>query len=127
MPPPSPAPDSKRLRAGCRLARLCGTIWRETGAKRGDFPLQTATIGARSERVDTENQSLTPRACPCQDWVGYGLMVPLSPSPLSDDARRCIWRGAEGSNPSPSSKESAANLTSFIRAPKILPGVGEAR
>src|SRR5215472_2881651 len=64
MPPPSPAPDSKRLRAGCRLARLCGTIWREPGAKRGDFLLQTATIGARSERVDTEKSITYPLRLP---------------------------------------------------------------
>src|SRR5262249_48298409 len=54
----------KRLRAGCRLARLCGTIWRETGAKRGDFLLQTATIGARSERVDTEKSITYPLRLP---------------------------------------------------------------
>src|SRR5215467_11964407 len=64
MPAPSPAPDSKRLRAGCRLARLCGTIWRETGAKRGDFLLQTATIGARSEPVDTEKSITYPLRLP---------------------------------------------------------------
>src|SRR5215813_12226040 len=64
MPAPSPAPDSKRLRAGCRLARLCGTIWRETGAKRGDFLLQTATIGARSERVGTEKSITYPLRLP---------------------------------------------------------------
>src|SRR5215472_6363481 len=63
MPPPSPAPDSKRLRAGFRLARLCGTIWRETGAERGDFLLQTATIGgpdfrdSRSGAAGTSNST----------------------------------------------------------------------
>src|SRR5262249_21337859 len=69
-----------------RLARLCGTIWRETGAKWGDFPLQTATIGARSERVDTENQSLTPCTCPCQGWGRVWLMLPFSPSPPAASA-----------------------------------------
>ena len=35
----------KTVCAACRPARLCATIWRETGAKSGDFRLQTATIG----------------------------------------------------------------------------------
>ena len=42
----------KTVCAACRPARLCATIWRETGAKRGDFRLQSATMGARSERRD---------------------------------------------------------------------------
>jgi hypothetical protein len=28
--------------------------WRETGAKEGDFPLQTAMIGSQERRVDTK-------------------------------------------------------------------------
>src|SRR5215469_10213621 len=72
MPRPSPVPASKRLRAGCRLARSCATTWRETGAKAGDFPLQTTTIGARSERVDTE-KSITYPLAPALTKVGSGM------------------------------------------------------
>src|SRR6516165_2609784 len=79
MPPPSPAPDSKRLRAGCRLARLCATIWRETGAKGGDFPLQTATIGTRSEQVDTEKSITYCLRLPLPR-LGSGVRIP-SPAP----------------------------------------------
>jgi hypothetical protein len=46
-----------------------------------------------------------------------GAPIPRNRAPGRDNrARR--GRGTEGSNPSPSSGESTANLTSSIRAPK---------
>src|SRR6516162_3271640 len=108
MPPPSPAPDSKRLRAGCRLARLCATIWRETGAKRGDFPLQTATIGARSERVDTEKSITYPLCLPFpRVGVGYRLMLSLSPSPPAISAAG-YFQSPEAKSAEPQNRERPA-------------------
>jgi hypothetical protein len=31
--------------------------WRETGAKKGDFPLQTAMIGSQERRLDTKKST----------------------------------------------------------------------
>ena len=74
----------KTVCAACRPARLCATIWRETGAKRGDFPLQTATIGTWSERVDTE-KSITYRLRLPLPRLGSGVRIP-SPAPIFSKA-----------------------------------------
>ena len=128
MPRPSPAPGSKRLRAGCRLARLCATIWRETGAKRGDFRLQTATICARSERVDTGKSTAYPLRLPLPRLgSGMGSCFHFLPRRLQylrqdifnrlrrdtsiDESQACarpsFARGTDGSNPPPSSADLA--------------------
>jgi hypothetical protein len=37
-----------------RRACFSDSYWRETGAKKGDFPLQTAMIGSLELRADTK-------------------------------------------------------------------------
>ena len=61
-----------------RRASLSDSYWRETGAKKGDFRLQTAMIGSLELRADTKKSNSIPNAGPCQGW-GRGFE---SPRPL---------------------------------------------
>jgi GNAT superfamily N-acetyltransferase len=59
--------------------RLCATIWRETGANKGNFRLQPAMIGHPELRADTRKSSVYALRLPLPR-LGAGVRMP-SPAP----------------------------------------------